>query len=354
VKEVLPEWWGVDGTNDEDEVNKAVNSLPTGGTVRLLNKTYNFQTNTVTMKSGVTIRGSGWSVNPFTGTIINTSLTNKGAFTSGSSTWYVGIEQLVIKSETLTTGRNGIECLGTVLGSYGFDINHVAFYRLDKGFRVEDTAGSPYGWQYSQISLSHSLAAECNIVVEYKAINAELRSTYNAFNFLDKGFNLIAVGMTRLEQTFGGGYIAPGVPGLNATFVYAELAAHITLQDSQAEGITLGDFIKMPAAGAAPFGFLSLVNGVVNGPIENCRREKHHIHREALLWRECNAYRLSFTSIGDSCADGTEGDNWEASQISAEQREQADISPVLYFPFIIENQRWVEKRPSRIKIGHPN
>lgn len=62
VKELSPEWWGIDGTADETEIMKAYTSLPTdGGLILLQNKVYVLTTAIQILKNDVTIKGQGHS-----------------------------------------------------------------------------------------------------------------------------------------------------------------------------------------------------------------------------------------------------------------------------------------------------
>ena len=63
VKEVYPEWWGIDGTADEVQINAAYLSLPlAGGTVRLLSRDYSIA-DSILPTIGSTFKGqfSGWA-----------------------------------------------------------------------------------------------------------------------------------------------------------------------------------------------------------------------------------------------------------------------------------------------------
>ncbi len=55
---VHPEWWGVDGTADDVQINEAIDVITTGIVSLEADKTYN-TTATITGKSGVTIQGGG-------------------------------------------------------------------------------------------------------------------------------------------------------------------------------------------------------------------------------------------------------------------------------------------------------
>ena len=56
---VYPEWWGIDGTDDETEIGYAFNSLPSGvGVVQLGIKQYSIGS-TITVPSNATFRGMG-------------------------------------------------------------------------------------------------------------------------------------------------------------------------------------------------------------------------------------------------------------------------------------------------------
>lgn len=56
---VYPEWWGIDGTADQTQINAALNSLPSGnGLCQLLRKSYGISA-TITIPSNATLRGMG-------------------------------------------------------------------------------------------------------------------------------------------------------------------------------------------------------------------------------------------------------------------------------------------------------
>jgi len=58
---VYPEWWGIDGTADEVQINAAISSIP-DGVVRFSEKTYTISTDaSVTGKSSVWFEGSGYT-----------------------------------------------------------------------------------------------------------------------------------------------------------------------------------------------------------------------------------------------------------------------------------------------------
>ncbi len=70
IEEIYPEWWGVDGTADEVEINKAINAIEKG-VVRLQNYTYTTE-NSIVLENYISLIGGGW------GSVLSASISSDG------------------------------------------------------------------------------------------------------------------------------------------------------------------------------------------------------------------------------------------------------------------------------------
>lgn len=120
IKEVYPEWWGIDGTADETEINKALASG--SGIVQLLaNKTYNVSgtSGQIDLQANTWLRGRGWT------TIIN--LAGQTASSKGIvQTEYTEAAKANVKVSDL-------KVVGNKSGKTDQWTAGIAFHGVDKG-----------------------------------------------------------------------------------------------------------------------------------------------------------------------------------------------------------------------------
>jgi hypothetical protein len=118
VSEVYPEWWDVDGTADEVQINAAINSLPTtgnspGGVVKLANNEYIIAA-PIDLQSYVTLEGLGQRATVIQNNGSTNSIDIDGANVSGTYITWATVKRLRIK--------------GTASAAYGIyldDFEHI-------------------------------------------------------------------------------------------------------------------------------------------------------------------------------------------------------------------------------------
>jgi len=119
VKEVYPEWWGIDGTADNVEITKAIASLPsTGGVLKAPNKTYaiaatvDINKSNVTLDFGTAIFSTSAAIDVFSnvGSVgVSSLLTVNGVagdltVTIASATGFSVGDYILIRSENVSMG----------------------------------------------------------------------------------------------------------------------------------------------------------------------------------------------------------------------------------------------------------
>ena len=98
-----PDWWGVDGTADEVQINQAINSLANGGDVKLLPKSY-VTSASIVMKGGIRLIGSGIDksqIRKSTGTHDLIYCGVPYVYTAGNREDYLSIENLRMSGNSL-------------------------------------------------------------------------------------------------------------------------------------------------------------------------------------------------------------------------------------------------------------
>lgn len=204
VSEVYPEWWGVDGTADDVEINKALQSQTHGVKVVLSNKTYNI-TSTIT-------RGSAGEY-PY-------SLVGKGVYdglvSSGTRLNWVGgnsnsvlkvfgfsvIKDITIVNGNSATGIVGLDCSGVYpatphLWRTNFVLENIMVKACATGFKFDycglvngTRLGAYYCTSYgfdirteaNHLTFNNCVANSCAIGVTDKNGSGSRSVTWNGFD----------------------------------------------------------------------------------------------------------------------------------------------------------------------------
>jgi|GEM_PF-4270895 len=136
VHEVYPEWWGIDGTADNIEIQKAIDSLYYGGIVRLLPRLYS-TTGTITVGTGLkpmTILGSGDYESSSGTRIIYSGPDSAKIFTMKA---FSSLEDLFISKSGTYTDLYGVYAAGTQVIS--IIIKNVHVKACTVGFHFADS-----------------------------------------------------------------------------------------------------------------------------------------------------------------------------------------------------------------------
>ncbi len=104
VEEVYPEWWGVDGVDDQPAITKALTSIVGGGLVQLANKTY-VTKSTIYVPANMTLQGKG--IRPVLGTTILGRHTG-AAVVSLKGVAFVLLRDFNIQGDPDTTPKTGL------------------------------------------------------------------------------------------------------------------------------------------------------------------------------------------------------------------------------------------------------
>ncbi len=142
VNEVFPEWFGVDGTADDVQINQAIDSI-TKGQVTLSKKTYN-TADTIHMKRYVSLIGQGERAlgtgAPYAGTQISYSGAAKAIDTEAGQSYLNG----ALKRFAVINAGTGTHGLYSALGMSYCGLEDLYFYNFTSGIVVLTDAAYLY------------------------------------------------------------------------------------------------------------------------------------------------------------------------------------------------------------------
>jgi len=110
VENVYPEWWGIDGTDDEVEINYAAGSLSSGGVVKMVG--HYITSDSIEMKNNIHFKGSG---------IGATTITFDGGISTFTKMFYnddpgIGNDHVTISDITLDGNRSENSAIAGLTG----------------------------------------------------------------------------------------------------------------------------------------------------------------------------------------------------------------------------------------------
>lgn len=250
--EPRPEWWGVDGTADDVQINAAINSIPTGGVVRLSNRLYVLASSIVyPTESAITLSGVA-NYESSKGTRLKWMGGNSLSIVKMSG--YSGLTDVFIYNGNAATNLIGVDLVGVDAN------NNRANCRLRNVTVKSCSIGYAFDWSWNN-HLDFCWAL-------YNGTGFDLRTEANAITFTGCVANANGIGVTdkngsgargvtwnggaiQLSTTVGLDY---GTINVSSAWVFtgtyfegnaktAKLAKIITIKDSfiNGDGVSAGN-----------------------------------------------------------------------------------------------------------------
>ena len=120
VQEVYPEWWGIDGVNDEVEINLSISSVSTSKSVIVLSKTYSILADITANVADITIDGKRIGAVNISGSINGINITSNNVTTKKLS--LIGNNSDNSKSITSTGVKTIVENCALSGTKYGIEL----------------------------------------------------------------------------------------------------------------------------------------------------------------------------------------------------------------------------------------